>query len=139
MVMLVSLTLASCKASEPYLTSDYINTLVRDSGLGKGENVDESIADLIAFNVVDDEEYPEYLTYGYLALTLNNLIENDDTSVKSLKKKGIIKRVKSDDELVNEKDALEAIEKAVSLINNKEIERKEEVTYKEEYKKIRVY
>ena len=139
MVMLVSLTLASCKASEPYLTSDYINTLVRDSGLGKGENVDESIADLIAFNVVDDEEYPEYLTYGYLALTLNNLIENDDTSVKSLKKKGIIKRVKADDELVNEKDALEAIEKAVSLINNKEIERKEEVTYKEEYKEIKVY
>ena len=139
MVMLVSLTLASCKASEPYLTSDYINTLVRDSGLGKGENVDESIADLIAFKIVDGEEYPEYLTYGYLALTLNNLIENDDTSVKSLKKKGIIKRVKADDELVNEKDALEAIEKAVSLINNKEIERKEEVTYKEEYKEIKVY
>ena len=139
MVMLVSLTLASCKASEPYLTSDYINTLVRDSGLGKGENVDESIADLIAFNVVDDEEYPEYLTYGYLALTLNNLIENDDTSVKSLKKKGIIKRVKADDELINEKDSLEAIDKTVSLINNKEIERKEEVTYKEEYKEIKVY
>ena len=139
MVMLVSLTLASCKASEPYLTSDYINTLVRDSGLGRGENVDESITDLIAFKVVDDEEYPEYLTYGYLALTLNNLIENGDTSVKALKKKGIIKRVKADDELLNEKDALEAIKKAVSLINNKEIERKEEVTYKEEYKKIRVY
>ena len=139
MVMLVSLTLASCKASEPYLTSDYINTLVRDSGLGRGENVDESIADLIAFKVVDDEEYPEYLTYGYLALTLNNLIESDDTSVKALKKKGIIKRVKSDDELLNEKDALEAIKKAVSLINNKEIERKEEVTYKEEYKEIKVY
>ena len=95
MVVLVSLTLASCKASEPYLTSDYINTLVRDSGLGRGENVDESIADLIAFKVVDDEEYPEYLTYGYLALTLNNLIENGDTSVKALKKKGIIKRVKA--------------------------------------------
>ena len=139
MVMLVSLTLASCKASEPYLTSDYINTLVRDSGLGRGENVDESITDLIAFKVVDDEEYPEYLTYGYLALTLNNLIENGDTSVKALKKKGIIKRVKSDDELVNQKDALEAIKKTVSLINNKEIERKEEVTYKEEYIKIRVY
>ena len=87
MVMLVSLTLASCKASEPYLTSDYINTLVRDSGLGRGENVDESITDLIAFKVVDDEEYPEYLTYGYLALTLNNLIENGDTSVKALKKR----------------------------------------------------
>ncbi len=41
MVMLVSLTLASCKASEPYLTSDYINTLVRDSGLGRGDNVDD--------------------------------------------------------------------------------------------------
>ena len=139
MVVLVSLTLASCKASEPYLTSDYINTLVRDSGLGEGDNVEKSIADLIAFDIVEDNGYPEYLTYGYLALTLNNLIENDDLGVRALKKRGIIKRVKADDELVSEQDALDALNRAVGLINNKEIERKKEVTYKEEYKEIRVY
>lgn len=139
MVMLLSLTMASCKADKPYFTSDYLNNLVRESGLGIGDNIDQSISELMAYKVIENDEYPDYLTYAYLSLTLNNLIENDETGVKALKKKGIIDSVKDDEALVKKEDALKAIKNAVFIINNKEIERKEEITYKEDIKTIDFY
>ena len=127
--MLLSLTMASCKNNNKYLTDDYLNSLVSKSGLGKGENIDDSLNELLDFGIIYDKKYSEYLNYDYLALTLNNLIQNDSISIKALKDKGIIKTSKGNKELVSEAVAKDAIEKAVNIANNRQIERKKEVIY----------
>ena len=130
----------SCKAIKPYLTSEYLNTLAYRSGISQSSNVDESIVNLIDFKIIDENEvYDEYLTYSFLALTINRLIENDDTSIKSLKDKGLIERVKKEDDLVDKEIAEEVIDRAVSLINNKLIDKRQEFEYKEEIKRVDEY
>ena len=139
-VLCISFTCTSCKAVKPYLTSDYLNALAYRSGISQSENIDESINSLIDFQILDENDiYDEYLTYDFLALTINRLIENDDTSIKSLKEKGIIKRVKNGNDLVDQEIGEEAIDKAVSLINNKLIDKRQEFEYKEEIKYVNRY
>ncbi len=135
----ILLTCTSCKEAKPYLTVEYLNTLANRSGISQSSNIDEIINNLKEFEIVDDDTYPEYLTYGYLALTINRLILSDDLSIKSLKENGFIKRVKKEDEQVSEQIALEVIEKAVSLINDREIENKQEFEYQEEIQQISNY
>ena len=139
-VLCISFTCTSCKAVKPYLTNDYLNALAYRSGISQSENIDESINSLIDFQILDENDiYDEYLTYDFLALTINRLIENDDTSIKSLKEKGIIKRVKNGNDLVDQEIGEEAIDKAVSLINNKLIDKRQEFEYKEEIKYVNRY
>lgn len=139
-VLCISFTCTSCKAVKPYLTSDYLNALAYRSGISQSENIDESINSLIDFQILDENDiYDEYLTYDFLALTINRLIENDDTSIKSLKEKGIIKRVKNGNDLVDQEIGEKAIDKAVSLINNKLIDKRQEFEYKEEIKYVNRY
>lgn len=139
-MILICVTCVSCKAVEPYFTVDYLNALASKAGLGDGNNSNESLSQLIAWGVVqEDEEIKEYLNYGFLSKTINNLIENNDKSINSLKDKGWIKRNKKEDDLVKKEDALEIIDKAIKEINNKvfnktfEIEEKEEVDYLNDY------
>ena len=139
-VLCISFTCTSCKAVKPYLTSEYLNTLAYRSGISQSLNIDESINSLIDFQIIDENDiYDEYLTYGFLALTINRLIENDDTSLKSLKEKGLIKTVKKEDDLVDKEIGEAIIEKAVSLINNKLIDKRQEFEYKEEIKRADKY
>ncbi len=138
--MCMCFTCVSCKAVEPYLTNDYLNTLAYRSGISQSLNIDESIANLIDFQIIDENEvYDEYLTYDFLALTINRLLENNDTSLRSLKEKGLIKTFKKENDLVDKEIAKEVIEKAVSLINNKLIDKRQEFEYKEEIKRANKY
>lgn len=139
-MILILVTCVSCKAVEPYFTVEYLNELVNKAGLGVGNNSNESLSQLMSWGVVqEDEEIKEYLNYRFLSSTINNLIENEDKSIDSLKEKGWIKKNKKEDDLVDKKDALDIIDKAVEIINNKvfesnfEIKEKEDVKYLDDY------
>lgn len=128
----MSFTCVSCKAIEPYLTADYLNTLASKAGLGDGLNSEQSLSELISWGVVNkDENINEFLKYDFLASTINNLIESEDKGINNLKDKGWIKRSKKEEDLVDKEDALEIIDKAVDSINSKTFDTK--FSLKEKY------
>lgn len=140
-MILLLVTCTSCKAIEPYFTVEYLNELTSKAGLGDGKNSNESLSQLISWGVIDEnEEISEYLNYSFLASTINNLIENEDKTINSLKDKGWIAKHKKDSDLVAKEDALEVIDKAVKEINNKtfttsyKVNEKYEVDYLNDYK-----
>ncbi len=136
LVIFILLTCVACKTITPYFNADYLNVLASRAGMGSGTNSEESLNDLISWGVIEKEkEIEEYLDYEFLSYTINRLIENDDKSLDSLKDKNFVKKSVKENDLVSEEIALEVIDKAVSLINNKTFSPKYEYSEKEEVKK----
>ena len=125
----ICFTCASCKAINPYLTSDYLNVLAIKSGI----DIDgqDSLNSLITYGVVSKDDIKEYLDYAFLKESICNLVEDEDF----FSNKRLIKRRLKDDSLISEDEASLVIDEAVKLINNKEfkseysIKEKEEVNY----------
>ncbi len=125
----ICFTCASCKAINPYLTSDYLNVLAIKSGI----DIDgqDSLNSLITYGVVSKDDIKEYLDYAFLKESICNLVEDQDF----FSNKRLIKRRLKDDSLISEDEASLVIDEAVKLINNKEfkseysIKEKEEVNY----------
>ncbi len=125
----ICFTCTSCKAINPYLTSDYLNVLAIKSGI----DIDgqDSLNSLITYGVVSKDDIKEYLDYAFLKESICNLVEDEDF----FSNKRLIKRRLKDDSLISEDEASLVIDEAVKLINNKEfkseysIKEKEEVNY----------
>ena len=130
------MTCVACKTITPYFNADYLNVLASKAGIGNGTNSEESLNDLISWGVIEKEkEIEEYLDYEFLSYTINRLIENDNDGLDGLKDKKFVKKSVKENDLVSEEIALEVIDKAVSLINNKTFSPKYEYSEKEEVKK----
>ena len=133
LVIFILLTCVACKTITPYFNVDYLNVLASKAGIGNGTNSEESLNDLISWGVIEKEkEIEEYLDYEFLSYTINRLIENDNDGLDSLKDKNFVKKSVKENDLVSEEIALEVIDKAVSLINNKTFSPKYEYSEKEE-------
>lgn len=125
----ICFTCTSCKAINPYLTSDYLNVLAIKSGI----DIDgqDSLNSLITYGVVSKDDIKEYLDYAFLKESICNLVEDEDF----FSNKRLIKRRLKDDSLISEDEASLVIDEAVKLVNNKEfkseysIKEKEEVNY----------
>ena len=136
LVIFILLTCVACKTITPYFNADYLNVLASRAGIGNGTNSEESLNDLISWGVIEKEkEIEEYLDYEFLSYTINRLIENDNDDLDGLKDKNFVKKSVKENDLVSEEIALEVIDKAVSLINNKTFSPRYEYSEKEEVKK----
>lgn len=117
--ILIIITCTSCKAFKPYKISDYLIELANQSGISLSQEKEDAFSGLLKWEVVSEEDYEllnEDLFYGFLSKTINNLID-DDTD--SLLNNWISPR--SNDELIDQNEAIKVINKAVNYINNPEL------------------
>lgn len=123
LAVLIVITCTSCKTSYAYLKKDYLNELAYRSGINLSRDVNQSFNNLLAWEVVsasDKECLEEELDYDFLSYTISNLmgIENGFEYLKNNKWIGDA----SLNAKVDKKTALSVIDRAVSYINNPEIE-----------------
>ncbi len=129
----ICLTCTSCKAINPYLTSDYLNILAIKSGIDiQGE---DSLNSLINYGVVSDDNFDEYLDYEFLKDTICKLVE-DEYFFDNQK---LIKRRVNDDTYISEDEAITVIDRALKVINNKQFESKYEIKEKEDVNYLNNY
>lgn len=132
-VACICFTCTSCKAINPYLTSDYLNVLAVKSGI----DVDgkDSLNSLIAYGVVSKENIDEYLDYAFLKESICNLVEDEEF----FSNKRLIKRRIEDDSLISEDEASLVIDEAIKIINNKEFKSVYSLKEKEEVSRLNSY
>lgn len=118
-IVIILFSCVACKAAKPYLVKDYLNELALRSGISSGDDIDETVKDLLNWEIIDKDDEVNLnvnLKYSLFIKTIDRLI-SDGESIKD--KKWISKNIK-DDDLVDKDIALKIIDKAVDLINNKE-------------------
>lgn len=132
-VVCICFTCTSCKAINPYLTSDYLNVLAIKSGIDADGQ--DSLNSLIAYGVVSKENIDEYLDYAFLKESICNLVEDEDF----FSNKRLIKRRIEDDSLISEDEVSLVIDEAIKVINNKEFKSAYSIKEKEEVSRINSY
>ncbi|MBR2577482.1 MAG: hypothetical protein IKE38_00995, partial [Erysipelotrichaceae bacterium] len=120
-VMTVLVTCGGCKAAEAYPIGDYLSLLAEKAGLSSDEG--DHLESLNKWGVVKDDEMrsPDNdLTYDYLALTIDRLLEGDhEDYYKRIQDKGWIARNRKGSDKADRKTAEEVIDKAVKEINSR--------------------
>ncbi len=129
------LTCTSCKATEPFLTCEYLNLLASKIGLNDGSNGDDSLNDLINFGVVESVDIKEYLDYDFLEETIDNLVLEDGY----LKNKSYLKSKSKNNGLISKQEAIKAVDEALKIINNREFKSEYTVNEKENIQHIDDY
>ena len=130
-------TCASCKAEEAYTVDLYIHDLAVASGINDNEDYDTNFKALLNWNVLTNDDYVlmnKELDYAFLAKTICNLIEEKGNPLNILKDRNWLKSNVRENGVVKRKVALEVIDNAVKVINNKEFDNKCDYTYKKKIK-----
>lgn len=131
--MFIIVACTSCKADEPYLVKDYLNYLAKTTGIGDSDNIYENFDRLVNWKVVinsDKSFLNEELDYAFLSKSICNLIEETGNPIDVLVQKGWISKT-NENKKVKQETAIQVVNKAVDVINNKEFSTHYECEYKE--------
>jgi len=115
----------ACKTDASYLVSEYLNDLARSSGIGEGKDTDDSFEKLYQWGVVSLEEkelMEQPLNYEFLSMTLGKLVAYEGDYFAYLKGNDLISANVKASTFLDKQKADQLIEKAVSMINQKEFD-----------------
>ncbi len=133
----IIVTCTSCKADEPYYVSDFLNYLANKSGIGDSDNINDNFISLKNWNIVDIDDIYQInneLEYSYLVKTISNLLEDDNFSIDTLSNEEWINKNIRENNKVGKETAMNIVDKAVEIINNKSFDEHYEFKYIQEPK-----
>lgn len=126
LVVILSITLFSCKNKEFISKYDFLKELSIQTGICLSDEESDILYSLEEFEVIDASDrstLEENLTYSFMLDSLKVFSSEINLNFNY-----------KDDEYVYKDDALKAIEKLLDIINNKTFETKEEFEYKDNVK-----
>lgn len=123
--ILLIVTCSSCKADDPYLVKDYLNYLAIKSGIGDSDNIDDNFLLLQDWKIVKEEDYKlldTKLNNNFLYKTILALLDGEDNDLN----------LSRNDMYVSKKEAIDIVDNAVSIINNKKFATHFDYDYKKQ-------
>lgn len=137
--LLLLVTCASCKASANYQIKDYLNNLAFKTGISESNNIEDVFWDLYDWGVVKKEDYEllnNSLDYGFLAKTMNVLLEKEEGDLNNLKAFGWIDNKCDQYDKVSKEVSDDIIDKLTYFLNNKSFENNIDTEYRKDIKTI---
>lgn len=129
-------TCVSCRAGDSYLVKDYLNYLANTTGIGNSEKFEDNFNNLLDWQIVIDSDKAfinDELNYAFLSKTICNLLEEQGNPIDILVNKGLISSNNANKK-VNKQVAIDVVDKAIGIINNKSFKKEYEYKYNENVK-----